>query len=875
MPSTLVRAFVRAIVVLAVGSAALAVVSTPASAVGIPTCSAANITVDSLGGPNFYIDSGATPAFRSSYTGYQVTNGTGAALTDTWVTLTGFTGGSLGLAANQAAAERLGDLAAGGHDSLFWYLTATGANAGAQNHTVTVYRHNPALPNAVALCTTTNGFSSVQTTLAASANKVNQIDVAGTAPKLGALFTVTVHGSTGTIGSGISNDANSLWMSPAVQEAWPANAFRLVNTSLQISIDGTAAPTTYSDVLRVAGLGTKDRDYTATYTFQAIGFTATATPLMPVQEITSGTQVKHTAGYPASIPAIQPAVSDLSLALAASPTKLDLGGGTATLTTTVSGTKGGSFDSFSMTLPSGASVKPGTSSWGSTPVSDPVVSGGRTVFSGPFLVDGSALTFDVLFDGTSGDRSVSILGNVGTTQVGGTVTPNDGSNPATASVAVDTAPTAQAYAFATPPATAAAGNVAPLVSDPDGDALTVTSVSGPSHGGVTVAGLVLTYTSDVGYVGPDAFTYTVSDGRGGTASATIDVTVDPEATPPPEPAAQTIDFAGPGDLVVGDAVVLGATATSGLPVSFTSETMDVCEVVDGQVVALSEGDCTITARQDGDADWAPADPVSRTFHVAPVDVPVDPAPQTIDYVQPDAGTVGDSLDVDVWADSGLAVTLASLTPDVCTVEGLTVTLVGEGTCQLTASQPGDADWAAADDVTISFEVAPVDVPVDPAPQTIEVPGATTLLGLAPYDIEATASSGLPVELTLTDGDCALDGASLTPAAAGTCTVEAAQPGDEQYAAAEPVTFDVEFVLPSDDVAEVHGADSVLIDVLDNDPRNLDLDSVAAPDHGTAVLDDEPPRHAFGPHFEVLRQGRQRPQPDLTALGHGFLMSSQN
>lgn len=57
------------------------------------------------------------------------------------------------------------------------------------------------------------------------------------------------------------------------------------------------------------------------------------------------------------------------------------------------------------------------------------------------------------------------------------------------------------------------------------------------------------------------------------------------------------------------------------------------------------------------------------------------------------------------ASSGLAVGLASQTASVCTVSGTTVTLAGAGTCTIRASQPGDADHAAAPSVDQSFGVA--------------------------------------------------------------------------------------------------------------------------------------------------------------------------
>jgi hypothetical protein len=56
------------------------------------------------------------------------------------------------------------------------------------------------------------------------------------------------------------------------------------------------------------------------------------------------------------------------------------------------------------------------------------------------------------------------------------------------------------------------------------------------------------------------------------------------------------------------------------------------------------------------------------------------------------------------ADSGLAVSFASNTPSVCTVSGVTLTLIAAGTCSITASQPGNSSYAAAAPVTQTFTV---------------------------------------------------------------------------------------------------------------------------------------------------------------------------
>ncbi|HNR91094.1 MAG TPA: Ig-like domain-containing protein [Dokdonella sp.] len=65
-------------------------------------------------------------------------------------------------------------------------------------------------------------------------------------------------------------------------------------------------------------------------------------------------------------------------------------------------------------------------------------------------------------------------------------------------------------------------------SDPDGDNLTITAVehTGPGNAVITIeTGNMIHYQSIPGFAGIDHFTYTVSDGRGGTATATVTVLV--------------------------------------------------------------------------------------------------------------------------------------------------------------------------------------------------------------------------------------------------------------------------------------------------------------------------------------------------------------
>jgi Ca2+-binding RTX toxin-like protein len=69
-------------------------------------------------------------------------------------------------------------------------------------------------------------------------------------------------------------------------------------------------------------------------------------------------------------------------------------------------------------------------------------------------------------------------------------------------------------------------------SDPDGDPLTITGVAGATNGTVAFNSQTstVTFTPTSGYIGPANFSYTISDGRGGTASAVVSLTVSQSQT---------------------------------------------------------------------------------------------------------------------------------------------------------------------------------------------------------------------------------------------------------------------------------------------------------------------------------------------------------
>ena len=93
--------------------------------------------------------------------------------------------------------------------------------------------------------------------------------------------------------------------------------------------------------------------------------------------------------------------------------------------------------------------------------------------------------------------------------------------------------------------------------DPDGEAIAVSSVGVPGHGVVDIGtATTVVYTPEPGYIGTDQFDYTIVDGDGTTASATVIIELLPlgSTNRPPVGVADTAET-GPGVPVVVDVLL--------------------------------------------------------------------------------------------------------------------------------------------------------------------------------------------------------------------------------------------------------------------------------------------------------------------------------
>jgi hypothetical protein len=126
-----------------------------------------------------------------------------------------------------------------------------------------------------------------------------------------------------------------------------------------------------------------------------------------------------------------------------------------------------------------------------------------------------------------------------------------------------------------------------------------------------------------------------------------------------------------------------------------------------------------------------------------------------------------------------------------------LTLTGAGSVIVKASQVGNTNYTAADEVDQSFTV-------NKASQRITFdPIADKHTGDAPFTISATASSGLPVSFEIVSGPATLAGNVLTLTGQGQVTVKAIQSGNENYQAALTVTQTF-CALPPKPIITAHG-----------------------------------------------------------------------
>jgi hypothetical protein len=163
--------------------------------------------------------------------------------------------------------------------------------------------------------------------------------------------------------------------------------------------------------------------------------------------------------------------------------------------------------------------------------------------------------------------------------------------------------------------------------------------------------------------------------------------------------AQTITFSQSLDKKYNESpFALTATTSSGLGLTYNSSNLSVATFSGSVLVFNAIGTSEITLRQLGDATYAPAR-YDKTLTVSKGD-------QSITFNAIPVKYLGDAdFSPGASASSGLQISYTSSNTSVATIVGGLIHLVGAGTSQITASQPGSELYNAATDVAQTLTVS--------------------------------------------------------------------------------------------------------------------------------------------------------------------------
>ena len=296
-------------------------------------------------------------------------------------------------------------------------------------------------------------------------------------------------------------------------------------------------------------------------------------------------------------------------------------------------------------------------------------------------------------------------------------------------------------------------------SDVDGGTLTVSGVSTPAHGTAVLSGTTVTYTPGLNYSGADSFTYTVSDGQGGTATGTVAVTVTAVNDSP---------------VAVGNTV----STTEGTPVSITAatllgndsdldgDTLTVTEISQAQHGSVQLAGTTVTYTPV--ADFSGADSFTYTISDGHGGTATGTVAVTVTGVNDAPVAVGNTAST--AEDTPVSISAATLLGNDSDPDGDTLTVTGisqpeHGSAVLngaTVTYTPDDDFNGVDSLTYTISdghggsatgtVTVTVTPVNDAPT-------------AANDLAATKPN-TPVTINVLDNDTDVDGDLLSVAVAG-------------------------------------------------------------------------------------------------------------
>ncbi|MEM7273464.1 MAG: Ig-like domain-containing protein, partial [Actinomycetota bacterium] len=414
-------------------------------------------------------------------------------------------------------------------------------------------------------------------------------------------------------------------------------------------------------------------------------------------------------------------------------------------------------------------------------------------------------------------------------------------------------------------------------SDPDvGDVLAVDSVGAATTGTSGLSGGVVTYDPagqfealEAGQSAADSFTYTISDGRGGTATATVNVTID-----------------GADEPVVPDNLIyLSSTISGGVgSIVYADEDIIAWDSVSGLWTMVFDGSDVLPGSADVDGFSIVDDTTIDLSFLAPVTVPGLGSVDDSDIVRFSATSLGDTTSgTFTTVLDGSTVGLATNNEDIDAIgRGLGgETVVSTfGNANVPASS---GSLAALDDDAILLNGSAWEFLFDGS--DVEFGGVEDLVGLsidpASGDLFGASLGGFGVIGVTGDSDDVFRFTGTTGAAtAGTFTLFF--DGDAAGFDQQIDGLDVRLLTPNqepvavDDVLTVGEDDGpTAVAVLDNDTDPdagdvLRVDSVGAAATGTAALSGGVVTYDPAGQFEALAAGQTATESFTYTItdGHG-------
>jgi hypothetical protein len=317
-------------------------------------------------------------------------------------------------------------------------------------------------------------------------------------------------------------------MSDDIRAELAFDNLQLTGTQLVAPAVTTAAATSITSTSAVLG-GNVTNDGGAAVTDRGVVYSSTnTTPAIGGVGVTRDANGTGTGSYSKTISGLTPGTTYYVRAYATNSVGTSYG-------TVVSFTTAAALATVTTTAP--ASIT-GTSA---------VLGGGITATGGAAITDRGVVYVLGTGTPTTSDTKVTIGTLAGTGTFSQTVTGLRGNATYTVrAFATNSAGTAYgaAQTFTTPNNPPTATNDAVTVNEDSGptaiavlsndtsapdinETLTVTAVTQPANGAVSLTGGVVSFTPALNFNGTTTFTYTISDGNGGTATATVTVTVTP------------------------------------------------------------------------------------------------------------------------------------------------------------------------------------------------------------------------------------------------------------------------------------------------------------------------------------------------------------